>query len=75
MSSGQATTAVPMREWKWSSAEKSAARKAFNLALNHELETAIGEAKQRAGRIREASDLWELELWISTPTCAKIIQF
>ena len=55
----------PMRDWKWSPAEKIVARRAFDLALNSELETVIREAKERAERIREASDLWEIEGWLT----------
>jgi hypothetical protein len=53
-----------MREWKWSPAEKTAARRAFNLALSKELETVIREARERAARITEAAELWELEDWL-----------
>ena len=54
-----------MREWKWSPAEKAAARKAFNLALGRELESVIHEAKARAASITEPSELWELESWLT----------
>jgi len=50
-----------MRDLKWSPAEKAIARKAFARALPSELETAMREAKQMAGRIEHPSDLWELE--------------
>ena len=53
-----------MRDWKWSPAEKAAARKAFNRALNEELEAVMRETRERAARIREASELWELERWL-----------
>jgi len=53
-----------MGEWKWSPAEKTAARRAFNLALSRELEGVIREAKERAARITEAAELWELEAWL-----------
>jgi hypothetical protein len=56
---------APMRDWKWSPAEKIVARRAFDLVLTRELETVVQEAKERAGRIREASDLWELEGWLA----------
>jgi hypothetical protein len=54
-----------MSDWKWSPAEKIVARRAFDVALNRELETVIREAKERAARIREASDLWEIEGWLA----------
>src|SRR5579863_4629777 len=53
-----------MRDWKWSPAEKAAARRAFNMALNGELEAIVREARERAARIREASELWDLERWL-----------
>ena len=55
----------PARVWKWSSAEKIVARRAFEKALNCELGTVIREAKERADRIREASELWEMERWLA----------
>jgi len=64
MSAAHSPTATPMREWKWSPAEKTAARRAFDLALSRELYAVIREAKERAARITEASDLWELEVWL-----------
>ncbi|HKR27866.1 MAG TPA: hypothetical protein VJS11_10430 [Acidobacteriaceae bacterium] len=55
---------APMREWKWSPQEKAVARRAFDLAVRRELDSLIREAKERAARITEASDLWELERWL-----------
>jgi len=54
-----------MRDWKWSQSEKAIARKVFDSALQAELEATIRQAKERAARIREASDLWKLEDWLS----------
>ena len=54
-----------MGDWKWAPREKIVARRAFDLALNRELETVIREAKERAERVREASDLWEMEGWLT----------
>lgn len=51
--------------WKWSAKEKLAARRAFNLALDRELAAVTQEVKQRAERIKEASDLWEMETWLT----------
>lgn len=56
--------AVPMREWKWSGTEKATARRAFNLALSREFNLVIRKTKERAARIKEASDLWKLESWL-----------
>jgi hypothetical protein len=53
-----------MREWKWTPAEKSAAHRAFDLALSQELDAVVREAKERAARITETSELWELESWL-----------
>ena len=57
--------ATPARERTWSPAEKTAARKAFNLALERELESIIEEAKARAASITRPSELWELESWLT----------
>jgi hypothetical protein len=56
---------VPIREMKWSPAEKAVARNAFDLALSRELEAVIREARNRAARISEASELWDLERWLT----------
>jgi len=64
MADTQNLAAKPMREWTWSGTEKNAARKAFDLALRKELDSAINEAKERAARISEATELWELEEWL-----------
>jgi len=53
-----------MREWRWTPAEKTAARRAFNLALRRKLDAVVREAKERAARITEADGLWELEGWL-----------
>lgn len=65
MTSAQVPATTSIKEWKWSSAEKIVARRAFEKALNRELETVIREAKDRADRIRGASDLWEMEGWLT----------
>ena len=54
-----------MHELQWSHAEKTVARRAFDLALSNELEAHIREAKDRATKIEEASDLWDLESWLT----------
>jgi hypothetical protein len=56
---------VPMHELKWSHAEKTVARRAFDLALGKELEDLIREAKGRSARIEEPSELWDLETWLT----------
>ena len=50
-----------MFDFKWSHAEKVIARRAFELALRNELLATIREAKDRAARISEPAELWELE--------------
>jgi len=52
------------RDWKWTPADKTVARRAFDLALSRELAGTLREAKERAARITEASNLWELEDWL-----------
>jgi len=54
-----------MRNLEWSPAEKAVARKAFDQALHRELEAVIAEAKKRAGMIRQPSDLWGLERYLT----------
>ena len=54
-----------MHELKWSHAEKTVARRAFDKALGKELEALIREAKSRAARIEEPPDLWNLENWLT----------
>lgn len=45
----------------WTRSEKAVARKAFDAALNQELQELIQETKRLANQIKQASDLWELE--------------
>jgi hypothetical protein len=54
-----------MYELKWSHAEKRDARKAFDLALGQELEALVLEAKNRAAKIDEPSELWDLAGWLT----------
>jgi hypothetical protein len=54
-----------MYELKWSHAEKAVARRAFDLALGKKLETLVREAKDRAARIEEPSELWDLASWLT----------
>ena len=53
-----------MRNWHWSPAEKAVAHRAFDLALDKELEELLRQAKKRAAQATEASDLWKLESWL-----------
>lgn len=54
-----------MFDLKWSHAEKVVARQAFDLALRNELQTTIKEAQDRAAKISEPAELWELEDWLA----------
>jgi hypothetical protein len=56
---------IPMHQLQWSHAEKTVARRAFDLALSKELEDLVREAKGRAARIEEPPDLWDLERWLT----------
>jgi hypothetical protein len=53
------------RDLKWSRSEKAIARKAFDAALERELHEVIQEAKQMASQIQQASDLWDLEHYLT----------
>jgi hypothetical protein len=55
---------VLMFELTWSHAEKVVARQAFDRALRNELQATIREAKERAAKISEPAELWELEDWL-----------
>jgi hypothetical protein len=54
-----------MRDLKWSATEKAIARRAFDSALQRELDAVIQEAKERAARVSQPADLWELEHWLT----------
>ena len=54
-----------MRDWKWSHAEKIVARQAFDQAFHREEQDLIREAQNRAARIEEISELWDLERWLT----------
>src|ERR1019366_9625252 len=49
----------------WSKSEKAIARKAFDAALGRELYEVIQEAKRMASQIRQSSDLWDLEHYLT----------
>jgi hypothetical protein len=54
-----------MHDFKWSPSEKVAARKAFDQALYTELQQLVREAKDRVAAMSEASELWQLESWLT----------
>ena len=49
----------------WSRSEKAIARTAFDAALGRELHEVIQEAKRMANQIRQSSDLWDLEHYLT----------
>jgi hypothetical protein len=49
----------------WSRSEKAIARKAFDAALKRELHEVMQETKQMASQIKEPSDLWDLESYLT----------
>jgi hypothetical protein len=49
----------------WSRSEKAIAHKAFDAALERELQEVIREAKQKADQIKEPADLWDLEHYLT----------
>jgi hypothetical protein len=49
----------------WSKSEKAIARKTFDAALEGELQEVIQEAKRMASQIKQPSDLWDLEHYLT----------
>jgi hypothetical protein len=49
----------------WSRAEKAVARRAYDAALERELREVMEDARQRASRIRQPSDVWDLEQYLT----------
>jgi hypothetical protein len=49
----------------WSRSEKALARKAFDAALGRELHEVIQEAQKMANQIKQSSDLWDLEHYLT----------
>ena len=49
----------------WSKSEKAIARTVFDVALGRELHEVIQKAKQMANEIQQASDLWEMEHYLT----------
>jgi hypothetical protein len=64
-SSAAAYHPVNLHQLKWSPGEKGVARKVFDQALQRELEAITQEVKRRARDIKVASELWELEDYLS----------
>ena len=49
----------------WSKSEKALARKAFDAALGRELHEVIQETQRMASQIKQSSDLWDLEHYLT----------
>ena len=49
----------------WSKSEKAIARTAFDTALKRELQDVMHTTKQLANQVKEAADVWELELYLT----------
>jgi hypothetical protein len=54
-----------MRDLKWSPSERVVARRTFEQALDKESQDLVAEAKRRAGTLEDASELWDLESWLT----------
>jgi Photoprotection regulator fluorescence recovery protein len=65
MHSSAAYRPVNLHELKWSPGEKGVARKVFDEALQRELDAITQEVKRRARGIKVASELWELEEYLT----------
>jgi hypothetical protein len=52
-------------ELRWSKSERAIARKAFDHALNQELQEVIQQAKQMASEVKKPIELWELEHYLT----------
>jgi hypothetical protein len=57
--------ASSMDQLRWSDAEKKIARRAFEKALQQELDEVIHEVKEMARDIKEPPDLWKLEDYLT----------
>ncbi|MGC2331229.1 MAG: hypothetical protein WA581_07235 [Candidatus Acidiferrales bacterium] len=61
----------------WTTAEKKAARQAFDRALERNLAAIMAEAKRMTAKVSEPSDLWEVESYLaeSRKTVDRVYQF
>ena len=53
-----------MHDFNWSPGEKQVARKAFEKALQNEKDALILTIKERAAKIVDMNDVWDLHRWI-----------
>lgn len=58
-------TSLYSRELKWSHSEKKIAQRIFRDALQSELDGVAKEAKNRMAKVKEPSDLWDLEAFLT----------
>ena len=65
MSSSKAYRQPEWRSLEWSPDEKKVARKAFDAAQQDELASVMRKAKAMAEKARKASDLWNLENYLT----------
>lgn len=65
----QAESLNPWRHLRWSGSEKVVARKAFEKALRAELDEVVRKTKDKIAKIKEPSDLWQLEAYLRSPPC------
>jgi hypothetical protein len=59
------TTSAYSRELRWSHAEKKVAQRVFQNALQRELDGVASEARKRMANVKEPSDMWELEEFLT----------
>lgn len=50
---------------RWSNSERKIARRAFEDALNQELQEVVYKTKQMAAEIKEPSEVWDLEQYLA----------
>jgi Photoprotection regulator fluorescence recovery protein len=56
---------TPVDMLRWSAAEKKIARRVFDQALQRELDEVIQEVKQMPLDIKEPSDVWKMEEYLT----------
>jgi hypothetical protein len=52
-------------ELRWSKSERAIARRAFDHALNQELQEVIQRAKQMTAEVKQPCEVWELEEYLT----------
>jgi hypothetical protein len=56
---------MPMDNMRWSDAEKKIARRVFDQALRQELDEIIRKVQEMARDIKEPSDVWKMEEYLT----------